>query len=71
MLADELRPIIMDNLSWHAKAVNHVMFDELDHVRCLYLPQEDSLHYNALIPPIRGRYGDVHTQGRNTFMYVR
>jgi len=38
-LADELRPIIMDNPSWHTKAVDHVMFNELDHVRCLYLPQ--------------------------------
>ena len=42
-LADELRPIIMDNPLWHAKAVDHVMFDELDHVRCLYLLQGDSL----------------------------
>ena len=42
-LADELRPIIMKNLSWHAKAVDHVIFDEFDHVRCLYLLQGDSL----------------------------
>jgi len=32
----------MDNLSWHTKAVDHVMFNELDHIKCLYLPQGDS-----------------------------
>ena len=41
-LTDELRPIIIDNPSWHAKAVDHVMFNEQDYVRCLYLPQRDS-----------------------------
>ena len=41
-LADELRLITMDSPSWHAKAVDHVMFNKLDHVRCLYLPQGDS-----------------------------
>ena len=41
-LADELRPIIMDDPSWHTKAVNDVMFNEFDHVRCFYLPQRDS-----------------------------
>jgi len=41
-LVDELRPIIMDNLSWHAKVVDHVMFNELNHFRCFYLPQGDS-----------------------------
>ena len=41
-LADELRSITMDNPSWHAKVVDHVMFNELDHVRCFYLPQGDS-----------------------------
>ena len=35
-LADELRSIIMDNPSWHAKAVGHVMFDKLDHIKCLH-----------------------------------
>ena len=39
-LTDELKTIIMDNPSWHAKAIDHV--NELDHVRCLYLPQGDS-----------------------------
>jgi len=33
----------MDDLSWHVKAVDHVMFNELDHVRSLYLSQGDSL----------------------------
>jgi len=28
-LADELRPIIIDNLSWHAKAVDHVILMNL------------------------------------------
>jgi len=32
----------MDNPSWHAKAVNDVMFNELDYIRCLYLPQGDN-----------------------------
>ena len=43
-LADELRPIIMDNPSWYAKAVDYVIFDKLDHVRCLHFLQRDSLH---------------------------
>ena len=41
-LDDELGPIIMNNPSWYTKAVNDVMFNELDHIRCLYLPQRDS-----------------------------
>ena len=41
-LTDELGPVIMDNSSWHAKAVNDVMFNEFDHVSCLYLPQGNS-----------------------------
>jgi len=36
-LADELRPIIVNNLLWHAKVVDYMMFDKLDHVRHLYL----------------------------------
>ena len=43
-LANELRLIIVDNPSWHAKAVDYVMSDKLDHVRCLYFLQRDSLH---------------------------
>jgi len=42
-LADELRPIIMENLLWHTKAVDHEMFDKLDQVRCLHLLQRDCL----------------------------
>ena len=42
-LANKLRPIIVDNLLWHAKVVDYVMFDKLDHVRCLHLLQRDSL----------------------------
>ena len=42
-LAIELRPIIVNNPSWRTNAVDHVKFNELDHVGCLYLPQEDSL----------------------------
>ena len=41
-LADELGPIIIDNSSWHAKAINDVMFNKFDHVRYLYFPQRDS-----------------------------
>jgi len=41
-LADELRPIIMDNPSWYAKEVDHVIFNKLDHVICLYLSQGNS-----------------------------
>ena len=36
-LADELRPIIVKNPSWHAEAVDHVMFYKFNHVRCLHL----------------------------------
>jgi len=36
-LADEQRPIIVNNSSWHAEAIDHVMFYEFDHVRCLHL----------------------------------
>ena len=43
-LADELRPIIMDNSTWHAKMVDYMMFDKLDHVRCFHYLQRDSLH---------------------------
>jgi len=42
-LADELKPIIMDNPSWHAKVIDYMMFDKLDHVRCLHLLQRGSL----------------------------
>jgi len=44
MLNNDLRSIIMDNLSWHTKAVDHVIFDELDYVQCLYLSQGDNLY---------------------------
>jgi len=30
-----------------------------------------SASYNAPIPQVRRRYGDVHTQGGDTLMYVR
>jgi len=43
-LADKLRPIIMNNPLWHAKVVDHMMFNKLDHVRYLYLPQGDSFN---------------------------
>ena len=42
-LTDELGPIVMNDPSWHTKAVNDVIFNEFDHVRCLYLPQGNSL----------------------------
>jgi len=42
--ADKLRPIIVNNLSWHAKEVDYVIFNKLDHVKCPYLPQEDSFN---------------------------
>ena len=42
-LADELRPIIVNNLLWHAKVVDYMMFDKLDHVRRLHLLQRDNL----------------------------
>ena len=32
----------MNDLSWHTKAINDVMFNKFDHVRCLYLPQGNS-----------------------------
>jgi len=41
-LTDELRLIIMDNPSWHTEVVDYVMFNELDHVRCLYLSEKNS-----------------------------
>jgi len=34
-LANELRPIIVNNPSWYAKAIDHI--NELDHIRCFYL----------------------------------
>ena len=43
-LANEQRPIIVDNLSWHAKAVDYVMFDKLDHATYFYLLQRDNLY---------------------------
>ena len=36
-LADDLGSIIVDDSSRYAKAIYHVMFDELNHVEHLYL----------------------------------
>jgi len=43
-LADELRPVIVDDLSGYTAVVEHVMLDELDHVWCLYFFQGDNFH---------------------------
>jgi len=40
-LADELRPVIVDDSSGYTDAVKHVMVDELDHFWCLYFLQGD------------------------------
>ena len=37
-LADELGPIIMDNLSWHVKAVNDMMFNKPDQGEDVLVP---------------------------------
>jgi len=38
-LADELGPVVVNDSSWHIKAVEHVMLDELDYVWYLYFLQ--------------------------------
>ena len=44
-LTNELGSIVMDNSSGYTKTVDDVMFNEFDHIRCLYLPQRDSFDH--------------------------
>ena len=41
-LAEEVMPVIMDDLSGYTEAVKYVMVDEIDHVWCLYFLQGNS-----------------------------
>jgi len=45
----------MDNSSWHAKAINNVMFDKLDHIRRFYFFQRNSFCPFGEVKSVMGR----------------
>jgi len=43
-LVDELGAVIVDDSSGHTKVVEHMMFDELDHIWDLYFQQGNNFN---------------------------